>query len=125
MRRNTKDYRLLQLEINKLQNSLGEANTNPTEKSSWKWSDLATNPGKKAMTIGIILATLNQFCGCFAMLNYTATIFEEAGSTMSPNMSAIVVGVIQLIGSYVATNLVEKAGRKVRKYFQTSKLFAF
>lgn len=46
--------------------------------------------------------------------SYTANIFAEAGSTMSPNMSAIVVGVIQLFGSYAATNLVDRAGRKVR-----------
>lgn len=50
----------------------------------------------------------------FTMQNYTASIFEESGSNMSPNMSAIVVGVIQLIGSYAATNLVDRAGRKVR-----------
>lgn len=37
---------------------------------------------------------------------------------MSPNMSAIVVGVIQLVGSYVATNLVDRAGRKVRFIFK-------
>lgn len=56
---------------------------------------------------------LNQFCGCFAMLIYTATIFQKSGSNLSPNMSAIIVGVIQVIGSYVTTALVERAGRKV------------
>lgn len=46
------------------------------------------------------------------MLNYTATIFEKAGSTLSPNMSAIIVGFIQIIGSYFSTVLVDRAGRK-------------
>lgn len=59
---------------------------------------------------------LNQFCGCFAMLSYTASIFQESGSNLSPNMSAIVVGVIQLAGAYCSTFLVEKAGRKVYIY---------
>ena len=55
---------------------------------------------------------LNQWCGCFAMLNYTATIFAEAGSTLSPNLSAIVVGAIQIFGAFFST-LVDKIGRKV------------
>lgn len=105
------DFELLQLEMSKLKNSIGETN----EKSNgnpFNWSDLTRAPGRKAITIGIVLAALNQFCGCFAMLNYTASIFGEAGSNMSPNMSAIIVGVIQLAGSYAATILVERAGRK-------------
>lgn len=38
--------------------------------------------------------------------------FSTVGSNLSPNMSAIVVGVIQIVGSYIATLLVERAGRK-------------
>jgi Sugar (and other) transporter len=56
---------------------------------------------------------LNQFCGCFAMLNYTGYIFAESGSNLSPNMSAIIVGLIQIFGSYFSTALVERAGRKL------------
>jgi hypothetical protein len=63
--------------------------------------------------MGIALMALNQFCGCFAMLNYTGTIFAESGSNLSPNLSAIIVGVIQIFGAYFSTALVEKAGRKV------------
>lgn len=40
-------------------------------------------------------------------------IFNEAGSTLSSNKSAMVVGGIQLIGASISTILVEKAGRKV------------
>lgn len=56
--------------------------------------------------------SLNQLCGIFAMLMYTATIFAESGSSLTPNMSAIVVGLIQLIGAYISTVLVDRAGRK-------------
>lgn len=45
------------------------------------------------------------------MLNYTSTIFLEAGSDIG-NFAAIIVGLIQLAGAYVATMLVERAGRK-------------
>lgn len=54
----------------------------------------------------------SQFCGCFAMLNYTADIFAQSGSTMSSNVAAILMGVVQLLGAYVSTVLVDRAGRK-------------
>lgn len=47
------------------------------------------------------------------MLNYTATIFRESGSSISPDWSAIMVGIIQLLGTYVATFLVDRLGRKI------------
>lgn len=56
---------------------------------------------------------LNQFCGIFAMFNFTAMIFQGSGSTFSPNVSSIVVGFIQVIGALLCTFLVEKAGRKL------------
>lgn len=47
------------------------------------------------------------------MINYTATIFAESGSEISPKLSAIVVAAIQLVGTLVATQLVDRVGRKV------------
>lgn len=47
------------------------------------------------------------------MINYTATIFAESGSDVSPNLSAIICGAIQLLGTLVSTKLVDRAGRKV------------
>lgn len=82
-----------------------------------KWSDFTTKTARRAMTIGVVLVTVNQFSGCFAMMNYTATIFEESGSNFSPNMSAIVVGAVQLIGAVVSVNFVDRAGRKVKISF--------
>lgn len=47
------------------------------------------------------------------MMNYTASVFAEAGSVLSPNLSAIIVGMFQLIGCAFSTLLVDKLGRKV------------
>lgn len=77
------------------------------------WNDFTSSHARRAFLIGISLMALNQFCGCFAMLNYTASIFNESGSTLSANMSAIVIGSIQMVGSYFSTMLVERAGRKL------------
>lgn len=104
---------LVEMEIVKLKNAVTDVKSEQSDDSSLKWSDITTGAGGKAMAIGVVLAALNQLSGVFAMLQYTASIFQDAGSNMSPNMSAIVVAVIQLFGSYVSTVLVDRAGRKV------------
>lgn len=112
--------------MNKLQTTTQGSSTKETE--SIKWSDVVTGVGKKAMLIGIVLSLLNQLCGCFAMMQYTANIFKAAGSNMAPNMCAIVVGIIQLLGSNWATGLVDKAGRKVQfptNYHFTEKIIIY
>ncbi|XP_055375842.1 uncharacterized protein LOC129608384 [Condylostylus longicornis] len=83
------------------------------DENQLSWKDFTTKPALKAFVIGVALMALNQFCGCFAMINYTATIFVKAGSTLSPNISSIIVALIQLIGSYFSVILVERAGRKL------------
>lgn len=50
--------------------------------------------------------------GVYALLSYASMIFDEAGSSMSPNISAIVVGTIQVVGVYCSTLLVDTLGRK-------------
>lgn len=55
---------------------------------------------------------LNQFCGCFALITFSATIFQKSGSNLSPINSSIIVGFIQIIGALCASLFVERAGRK-------------
>lgn len=74
---------------------------------------VGTRAGRKAFVIGVALILMHELCGCFTMLNYTALIFRESGSGISPNLSAIIVGFIQLLGTYVATFLVDRIGRKI------------
>jgi hypothetical protein len=59
--------------------------------------------------------------GFTAISNYSETIFTDAGSTFSPALSTVFLGLILLVGSYSSTLLVEKAGRKVSLslYFST------
>ncbi|XP_017047673.1 facilitated trehalose transporter Tret1 [Drosophila ficusphila] len=77
------------------------------------WRDFAEGKNRKAFLIGIGLISFNQLCGCFAMLIYTAVIFQQAGSSLSPTVAAIVVGAIQLLGTYASYVLVERLGRKI------------
>lgn len=91
-------------------------------RNSLKWSDFTEKASCKALSIGIVLVALNQFCGVFAILSYSENIFKESGSTISPKASSIIVGIIQLFGSYISTILVDRAGRKVSKKYILIKL---
>lgn len=55
---------------------------------------------------------LHECCGCFTMINYTATIFAESGSKIAPERAAIFVAFVQLLGTLVSTRLVDRSGRR-------------
>lgn len=65
------------------------------------------------MLIGMFLIFINQFSGTLAIITYTADIFQNSGSNLSPNESSIIVAFIQLVGVYVSTVCVDRFGRKV------------
>lgn len=56
---------------------------------------------------------MNQLTGVFALISYTSSIFEQSGSNLSPNASAIVIGAIQLLGSVFSMYAIDKTPRKV------------
>lgn len=63
--------------------------------------------------IALVLGAMNQFCGVFAMINYTNKIFEDAGSTLPSSQSSVIVAAVQLFANFVAMALVDRAGRKL------------
>lgn len=69
-----------------------------TENNEWTPKKIAI--ARKAFTIGIVLVLAYMYSGIMPMFAYAATIFEDTGSNLSSNTSAIVIGVIQLIGMY-------------------------
>lgn len=107
-----KQYETVQMEMKKLSGTIDASNK--CDGKSMSWSDCVKNPGRKALTIGVGLSIVNQFCGIPALIAYTTNIFEEAGSNISPDSATIVVGLIQVFGTFVTTNLVDRAGRKVK-----------
>lgn len=139
MRGKDKNDKFIQLELNKLRSAINAVNSERSDGNMFEWSNFKTRTTQKAFIIGIVLVSLNQFSGVATMLNYTANIFEEAKSSLSPNISTIIVGkqmitffianfsikffiklihcckgVIQVIGAMTASLLVDRAGRKVK-----------
>lgn len=79
----------------------------------FSFKELSARQPRTVLMYGAVVMALNQFCGCFPMMNYTAKIFSKSGSNLPPNVSSIVTGVLQIIGAVCCTFLVEKAGRKI------------
>lgn len=63
---------------------------------------------------------LGQSTGPFVLVSYAASIFQLSGSSLSPNMSAILIGITCYFGSYFSMLL---ADRKGRKFLLLSSLF--
>jgi SP family facilitated glucose transporter-like MFS transporter 8 len=76
-----------------------------------------TSPTSKAVKIVACLMIFRQLSGINAVIFYTVDIFKEAGSTLSPSMATIVVGISQVLATYVSSLLVERTGRRMLLLF--------
>lgn len=99
--------------MNKLRITLADIHSERTEEKTLHWSDFNTKIARKTLLIGIVLTANNQFSGLPALLSYSAFIFKESGSNLSPNESTIIIGAVLVIGSIFATYLADSVGRKV------------
>ena len=68
----------------------------------------------KVLSLGIVLAVLQQWCGINVIFNYAEEVFAAAGYTVSDILFNIVVtGAVNLIFTFVAIGLVDRYGRRV------------
>ncbi|XP_011300594.1 facilitated trehalose transporter Tret1 [Fopius arisanus] len=76
--------------------------------------DLVRDRGTiKGTLIAFALLPGQQACGNSVVFMYCATIFQLAGSSLSPNASAIVLGVMQLVAAFLSTVTIERVGRRL------------
>lgn len=74
---------------------------------------LAKTPaGRKAMIVGFGLMMFQQLSGIDAVLAYTVTIFQAAGGSVEPFLATVIIGVVQIVASMLATVVIEKFGRR-------------
>lgn len=53
------------------------------------------------------------FCGSPVLQNYSSIVFKDSGSTMSESLSSIIMIVIQVAATIIATTFVDNVGRKL------------
>ncbi|KAK6622024.1 hypothetical protein RUM44_001831 [Polyplax serrata] len=74
---------------------------------------ISSRANRNALVISLGLMIFQQFCGINAVIFYAAEIFRIAGSDLDPNICAIIVGAFQVVFTYGAALLVDRAGRKI------------
>ena len=80
-------------------------------------SAIATGPGptsaSKIITIGVLLAILQQWCGINVIFNYAEDIYRDAGYGVSDILFNIVItGAINMMFTFVALGTVDRFGRR-------------
>ncbi|XP_075212809.1 facilitated trehalose transporter Tret1-like [Lycorma delicatula] len=78
----------------------------------------------KSLFISLGLMVFQQMSGINAVIFYSVDIFKAAGSTLDPSVCAIIVGVIQVIATYSAMMLVDRAGRRILLLISSSVMAA-
>ncbi|CAH0596944.1 unnamed protein product [Chrysodeixis includens] len=93
-----------------------EKQTQADSKSVWKIV-MQDKPTFKAFIITTIIKITQQFDGYLIVLIYAGSVFDRASESislkLSSNKQVILIGVVQLLGSILATCIVEKTGRKL------------
>ncbi|XP_064545466.1 facilitated trehalose transporter Tret1-2 homolog isoform X1 [Drosophila montana] len=67
----------------------------------------------KALSISLGLMFFQQLSGINAVIFYSKAIFEDAKTDIDASMSTILIGVMQVVATFVSTLVVDKLGRRI------------
>ena len=77
------------------------------------WGTIRQPRTRRALTVGIALAVLQQWCGINVIFNYAQEIFSAAGYALSAILFNIVItGVVMCVFTFVAIGTVDRWGRR-------------
>ena len=77
------------------------------------FSELFTRALRRPLTLAVLLALFQQFCGINAIMYYSTKIFETAGAVKNAAFtSSVWVGLINLVFTLVAIAFVDRLGRR-------------
>ena len=66
-----------------------------------------------AVSVGIVLAVFQQFCGINVVFNYTPKIFASIGASPDDQLlQTVFIGMVNLVFTFIAMGLVDRLGRK-------------
>ncbi|XP_059635295.1 sugar transporter ERD6-like 6 [Cornus florida] len=98
----------ISVEVNEIKGSVSSRSSRTTI----RFAELKQRRLWFPLMIGIGLLVLQQISGINGVLFYSSTIFESAGISAS-NIATLLLGIIQVFATGIATWLVDKAGRRV------------
>lgn len=91
----------------KIEDAVYKANEN---KGTLK--QLFVNGSLRSLMIIVCVGSSKHFCGAFAILSYASQIFQKIDGGMTPSVTAIILGVVQLISSTISYFIVDRYGRR-------------
>lgn len=77
------------------------------------WTALRRKATIRALCISIGLMFFLQLSGINIVIFYTGSIFKAANTGIAPELATILVGVMQVIATFVASMIVDRVGRRV------------
>lgn len=78
-----------------------------------RFSELFASRFRKPLVIAVLLMAFSQFSGINAIMYYSTKIFATAGAGVANSFTwSVIVGLVNLIFTFVAIALVDKAGRR-------------
>ncbi|XP_071549837.1 trehalose transporter 1-like protein [Panulirus ornatus] len=102
-----KDYNI-QTELDMMRESIEDARQNKTS-----IRDLLKPYILKPLMISLSLMFFQQFSGVNPVLFNLTTIFSDSGSSISDDVSSISIGAVQVVATFLAALLMDRAGRKL------------
>ncbi|CAH0592400.1 unnamed protein product [Chrysodeixis includens] len=73
----------------------------------------------RSILICLGLMSFQQLSGINAVIFYTVNIFKMSGSSIDENLATIIVGIVNFVSTFIATALIDRAGRKVLLYISS------
>ncbi|XP_017043359.1 facilitated trehalose transporter Tret1-2 homolog isoform X2 [Drosophila ficusphila] len=77
------------------------------------WAALNRPVTRKALAISMGLMFFQQVCGINAVIFYSSRIFEEANTGIGAQWATILIGIMQVVATFVSTLVVDKLGRRI------------
>lgn len=68
---------------------------------------------RKGFLICVALMFFQQFSGINAVIFFAQQIFSDANTGIDPGTCTLLVGIVQVVMTFVSAALVERAGRKI------------
>lgn len=66
----------------------------------------------RALFITPMISAVGLFSGSFSIVTYAVNMFEQNGTKIDPNVSAIIMCFVIVLGTYIASQLIDRIGRK-------------